>query len=92
MVKIKFLSDKGDLDLIRNYRKVGCEILCEPKGKIDKNRKVCILFDPTISGDPKRINEWCQQINPESVIYILIGKKRFFEKYPFQRFKLPLEE
>jgi len=91
VVKIEFWGEKGNLGLIRNYRKAGYEILCEPKGKIDKNRKVCILFDPTISGNSKRINKWCQQVHLESVICVLMRKEGFFERYPFQRVKLPLE-
>lgn len=92
MVKIEFWrEEQGNLSLVRRYRKAGYEILCEPKGKINKSRKVCILFDPTISGNPARIYRWCEQIHPDSIICILMLKEEFFKRYPDQRFKLPVE-
>jgi len=92
MVKIEFWDEEKDnLEKIRRFSKEGYKIVCDSKGKVvDNKAKICILLDP--SQNPKRVNELCERISFDSVIYILMTKQDFFRKYPFQKFKLSIKE
>jgi len=92
MAKIEFWDEEKDnLDKIRRFSRQGYKIVCDSKEKLlDNVSKICILLDP--SQNPKRVNELCERIGFDSVIYILMTKRDFFTKYPYQKFKLLIKD
>lgn len=92
MVKIEFWNEgKDNLEKIRQFSRERHKIVCDSKEKvIDDRTKICILLDP--SQNPKRVNELCERISSDSIIYILMTEQDFFRNYPYQRFKLPIKE
>jgi len=92
MAKIEFWDEEKDnLEKIRRLSKQGYRIVCGSKEKVvDNKTKMCVLLDP--SQNPKQVNELCERISFDSVIYILMTKQDFFRKYPYQRFKLPIKD
>jgi len=92
MVKIEFWNKgKDNVEVIRRYTKEGYRIVCDSKGEVLETKdKVCILWDPLILNNPKRVNELCKELSVDSIIYILMAKQDFLRKYPYQKFKLPI--
>jgi hypothetical protein len=92
MARIEFWNEeKINLERIRHFSKQGYRIVCDSKGKVvDDRDKLCILLDP--SHNPKRVNELCEEVSADSVIYVLMTKRDFLIRFPYQKFKLPLKE